>query len=104
MTACNPVPLSQVRLFIFLLSVLISYTIYTVQSNLFITDNKCSYYRGIRLREVGFIWISVSQEPRELSVIERCRKGIIKVSVRRGSTVCAFYFFSYLQIVNLLSL
>ena len=34
--------------------------------------NKCPYYRGVRLREVGFIWISVSQGPSELSVIERC--------------------------------
>ena len=23
--------------------------------------NKCPYYRGVRFREVGFIWISVSQ-------------------------------------------
>ena len=48
-----------------------------LQSNLFITDtqgdrNKCPYYRGVRFREVGFIWISVSQGPSELSVIERC--------------------------------
>ena len=34
--------------------------------------NKCLYYRGVRFREVGFIWISVSQGPSELSVIERC--------------------------------
>ena len=34
--------------------------------------NKCPYYRGVRFREVGFIWISVSQGPSELSVIERC--------------------------------
>ena len=34
--------------------------------------NKCPYYRGARFREVGFIWISVSQGPSELSVIERC--------------------------------
>ena len=46
-----------------------------VQPNLFITDNKgteilkCPYYRGVRFREAGFIWISVSQGPSEL---ERC--------------------------------
>ena len=34
--------------------------------------NKCPHYRGVRFREVGFIWISVSQGPSELSVIERC--------------------------------
>ena len=36
--------------------------------------NKCPYYsnRGVHFREVGFIWISVSQGPSELSVIERC--------------------------------
>ena len=34
--------------------------------------NKCLHYRGVRFREVGFIWISVSQGPSELSVIERC--------------------------------
>ena len=34
--------------------------------------NKCPYYRGVRFREVGFIWFSVSQGPNELSVIERC--------------------------------
>ena len=34
--------------------------------------NKCPYYRGVRFREVGFIWISVSQGPSELSVKERC--------------------------------
>ena len=34
--------------------------------------NKCPYYRGVRFREVGFIWISVSQGQSELSVIERC--------------------------------
>ena len=34
--------------------------------------NKCPYYRGVRFGEVGFIWISVSQGPSELSVIERC--------------------------------
>ena len=84
-------------------------TIYTVQSNLFASyghqgdrNNKCPYYRGIRFREVGFLWISVSQGPRELSAIERCR--IIEVSVRVRSTVRAFFFFLYLQIVNLLSL
>ena len=63
-----------------------------LQSNLFITDrNKCPYYRGVSFREVGFIWISVSRGPSELSVIERCPyyRGvrIIEVSVRRGSTV-----------------
>ena len=55
--------------------------------------NKCPYYRGIRFREVGFIWISVSQGPGELSVIERC--GIIEVSVRVGSTVRAFFLFVF---------
>ena len=34
--------------------------------------NKCPYYRGVRFKEVGFIWFSVSQGPSELSVIERC--------------------------------
>ena len=34
--------------------------------------DKCPHYRGVRFREVGFIWISVSQGPSELSVIERC--------------------------------
>ena len=34
--------------------------------------NKCPYYRGVRFREVSFTWISVSQGPSELSVIERC--------------------------------
>ena len=34
--------------------------------------NKCPYYRGVRLREVGFISISVSRGPSELSVIEWC--------------------------------
>ena len=34
--------------------------------------NKCPYYRGVHFREVGFIWILVSQGPSELSVIERC--------------------------------
>ena len=34
--------------------------------------NKCPHYRGVRFREVGFIRISVSQGPSELSVIERC--------------------------------
>ena len=34
--------------------------------------NKCPYYRGVSFREVGFIWISVSQGSSELSVIERC--------------------------------
>ena len=33
----------------------------------------------------------MSQGPGELSVMERCR--IIEVSVRRGSTVCAFFLF-----------
>ena len=33
---------------------------------------RCPYYRGVRFREVGFVWISVSQGPSELSVIERC--------------------------------
>ena len=42
--------------------------------------NKCPYYRGICFREVGFIWISVSQGPSELSEIERCRyyRGVRK--------------------------
>ena len=43
--------------------------------------NKCPYYRGARFREVGFIWISVSQGPSELSAVNR------EVFVRRGSTV-----------------
>ena len=30
--------------------------------------NKCPHYRGVRFREVGFIWISVIQRPSELSV------------------------------------
>ena len=34
--------------------------------------DKCPHYRGVRFREVGFIWILVSQGPSELSVIERC--------------------------------
>ena len=34
--------------------------------------DKCAHYRGVRFREVGFIWISVSRGPSELSVIERC--------------------------------
>ena len=34
--------------------------------------NKCPHYGGVRFREVGFIWISVSQGPSQLSVIERC--------------------------------
>ena len=34
--------------------------------------DKCPHYRGVRFREVGFIWISVFQGPSELSVIERC--------------------------------
>ena len=34
--------------------------------------DKCLHYRGVRFREVGFIWISVSQGPSELSVIVRC--------------------------------
>ena len=34
--------------------------------------DKCPHYGGVHFREVGFIWISVSQEPSELSVIERC--------------------------------
>ena len=36
--------------------------------------NNCPYYRGVRFREVrvGLIWISVSQGPSEMSVIERC--------------------------------
>ena len=42
--------------------------------------DKCPHYRGVRFREVGFIWISVSQGPSELSVIESVR---IKVSVLR---------------------
>ena len=48
-----------------------------IQSNLFYyrhqgDRNKCPYYRDVHFREVGFIWISVSQGPSELSVIERC--------------------------------
>ena len=34
--------------------------------------NRCPDYRGVRFREVGFIWISVSQGPSDLSIIERC--------------------------------
>ena len=34
--------------------------------------NKCPYYRGVRFREVDFIWISVTQGPSELSIVERC--------------------------------
>ena len=34
--------------------------------------DKCPHYRGVHFRELGFIWISVSQGPSELSVIERC--------------------------------
>ena len=34
--------------------------------------DKCPHYTGVRFREVGFIRISVSQGPSELSVIERC--------------------------------
>ena len=34
--------------------------------------NECPYYRGVHFREVGFIWILVSQGPSELSIIERC--------------------------------
>ena len=34
--------------------------------------NKYPYYRGVHFREVGFISISVSQGPSELSVIESC--------------------------------
>ena len=34
--------------------------------------DKCPHYKGVRFREVGFIWISVSQGPSKLSVIERC--------------------------------
>ena len=37
--------------------------------------NKSPYYRCDRFREVGFIWISVSQGPSELSVIEGCPYG-----------------------------
>ena len=48
--------------------------------------NKFPYYRGVRFREVGFIWISVSQGPSELSVKERC-PYLSEVSVRRGSAV-----------------
>ena len=33
--------------------------------------NKCLYYSGVRFKEVDFIWISVSQGPSELSIIER---------------------------------
>ena len=33
--------------------------------------NKCLYYRGVHFREEGFIWISVSQGPSELSIIEK---------------------------------
>ena len=42
-----------------------------VQWNLFITDTKGTGI-SVRFREVGFIWISVSQGPCELSVIDRC--------------------------------
>ena len=34
--------------------------------------DKCPHYRGVPFREVGFIWISVSQGSSELSVVERC--------------------------------
>ena len=34
--------------------------------------NKCPHDRGVGFTEVAFIWISVSQGPSELSVIERC--------------------------------
>ena len=34
--------------------------------------NKCPCYRGVRFREVGFIWILVCQGTSELSVIDRC--------------------------------
>ena len=42
--------------------------------------NKCPYYRGVCFREAGFIWISVSQGPSELSVIEMCPyyRGVCK--------------------------
>ena len=47
-----------------------------MQSNLFITDTKGTgisvRIMDVRFREVGFIWISFSQGPSELSVIERC--------------------------------
>ena len=33
--------------------------------------NKCPYYRGVRFKVV-FMWISVSQGPSELSVLEPC--------------------------------
>ena len=42
-----------------------------IQSNLVITDIK-GPGKSVRFREVGFIWISVSQGPSELSVIEGC--------------------------------
>ena len=32
---------------------------------------KCLYYEGVHFREINFIWISVSQRPSKLSVIER---------------------------------
>ena len=41
------------------------------QSNLFSTDTKGTGI-SVRIIELGFIWISVSQGPSELSVIERC--------------------------------
>ena len=57
----------------------------TLQSNLFITDTKgtgisVSIKEVCRFREAGFIWISVSQGPSELSVIERCPyyRGVFK--------------------------
>ena len=42
--------------------------------------DKCPQYRGVRFGEIGFIWISVSQGPSELSVIERCpyQRGVRK--------------------------
>ena len=52
--------------------------------------NKCPYLEvsvlHVQCREVGFIWILVSQGPSELSVQYRGVR-IIEVSVRRGSTV-----------------
>ena len=49
--------------------------------------NKCPYYRGVRFREVGFIWISVSQGLACSRLLERSAKERARGRKRGGLVV-----------------
>ena len=50
---------------------------------------KWPHYRGVRFKEERFVWISVSQGPSELSVIERCpyKRGVLEERFH-----CTYFF------------